>query len=180
MNFFAEQRTIGTWARFLVPASWFQSMNPGVLILAARCSRRAWTALGRRGREPSAPAKMAAALVLLGHGLRVHGRRRAPATTGDPSCWSALVADAAYTFHTFGELCLSPIGLSLVTKLAPLKFSALVMGLWFLSTSISELVAGQLAALTDRVERGELFQLFGGQADFFPVRGHVAGGGRRC
>ena len=83
---------------------------------------------------------------------------------------------AAYTFHTFGELCLSPIGLSFVTKLAPAKFAALLMGLWFLSTAIAEFLAGQLAALTDKIARGELFHLFGGQADFFLVFVRALGG----
>ncbi len=165
MNFFAEQRTDRLVGHFTVPASWFQSVNPAVLILTGPLFAAAWTALGRRGREPSTPAKMAAALVLLAIGFvfMVEGARRSDRGVMVSAWW--LVA--AYTFHTFGELCLSPIGLSLVTKLAPLKLSALMMGLWFFSTSISELVAGQLAALTDRVARGELFHLFGGQADFY-------------
>jgi POT family proton-dependent oligopeptide transporter len=73
----------------------------------------------------------------------------------------------AYAFHTWAELCLSPVGLSLVTKLAPLKYASLFMGLWFVATAVSEFLAGQLAAITDKVARGELFHLFGGQADFF-------------
>jgi proton-dependent oligopeptide transporter, POT family len=108
---------------------------------------------------------MTAALILLAGGFvfMVAGARRSDLGALVSPWWLT----AAYAFHTFGELCLSPIGLSLVTKLAPLKLSALMMGLWFFSTSISELVAGQLAALTDRVARGELFHLFGGQADFY-------------
>ncbi|HXU60813.1 MAG TPA: MFS transporter, partial [Polyangia bacterium] len=138
---------------------------PAVLILAGPLFASAWTGLGRRGREPSTPAKMTAALVLMAVGFvfMVEGARR----SDHGAMVSAWWLTAAYAFHTFGELCLSPIGLSLVTKLAPLKLSALMMGLWFFSTSISELVAGQLAALTDRVARGELFHLFGGQADFY-------------
>ena len=165
MNFFAEQRTDRWLGHFQVPASWFQSINPAVLILAGPLFASAWTALGRRDREPSTPAKMTAALVLMaiGFGFMVAGARR----SDHGALVSAWWLTAAYAFHTFGELCLSPIGLSLVTKLAPLKLSALMMGLWFFSTSISELVAGQLAALTDRIARGELFHLFGGQADFY-------------
>ena len=70
---------------------------------------------------------------------------------------SAWWLTLAYAFHTFGELCLSPIGLSLVTKLAPLKVSAVMMGVWFLSTAIAELIAGQLAALTERVAAASCF-----------------------
>ncbi|HVV52206.1 MAG TPA: peptide MFS transporter [Polyangia bacterium] len=165
MNFFAEQRTDRMVHGFLVPASWFQSVNPAVLLLAGPFFAALWTTLGRRRREPSTPAKMAAAMVLLGIGFvfMVAGARA--------SDHGALVSPwwlvAAYTFHTFGELCLSPIGLSLVTKLTPAKLAAVTMGLWFLSTGIAELLAGQLAATTDRVARGELFHLFGGQADFY-------------
>ena len=82
---------------------------------------------------------------------------------------SPLWLVAAYTFHTFGELCLSPIGLSFVTKLAPVRMVALLMGIWFFATAIAEFLAGQLAALTDKIARGELFHLLGGQADFYLV-----------
>ena len=66
---------------------------------------------------------------------------------------------AAYSFHTFGELCLSPIGLSFVTKLAPMKMVALLMGLWFLATAIAEFVAGQLAAVKDSFSTPASFYL---------------------
>jgi POT family proton-dependent oligopeptide transporter len=165
MNLFAEQRTDRMVHGFLVPASWFQSVNPAVLILASPLFAALWTTLARRQREPSTPAKMAAAMVLLGLGFvfMVAGGRASDGGALVSPWW--LVA--AYTFHTFGELCLSPIGLSLVTKLTPAKFAGVMMGLWFLSTGIAELLAGQVAATTDRVARGELFHLFGGQADFY-------------
>jgi proton-dependent oligopeptide transporter, POT family len=165
MNFFAEQRTDRVVGGFLVPASWFQSVNPGVLLLVGPLFAWLWTALGRRRREPSTPAKMAAAMIFLGIGFvfMVGGARRSDGGALASAWW--LVA--AYSFHTFGELCLSPIGLSLVTKLTPAKFAAVTMGLWFLSTAIAEFLAGQLAAVTDRIARGELFHLFGGQADFY-------------
>ena len=76
---------------------------------------------------------------------------------------------ATYAFHTFGELWMSPVGLSMVSKLAPLKFASLLMGLWFFATAVAEFLAGHLAALTDRVARGEMFHVFGGQADFFLI-----------
>ena len=76
---------------------------------------------------------------------------------------------AAYSFHTFGELCLSPIGLSFVTKVAPERMVARLMGLWFFATALASSSPGQLAALTDKIARGEIFHLFGGQADFYLV-----------
>ena len=82
---------------------------------------------------------------------------------------SPLWLVAAYSFHTWGELCLSPVGLSFVTKLAPVKLVALLMGALVPRHRVGEFLAGQLAALTDPIARGALFHLFGGQADFFLV-----------
>ncbi len=166
MNFFAEQRTDRMVHGFLVPASWFQSVNPGVLIVASPLFAALWTALGRRRREPSTPTKMAAALVLLGAGFlfMVAGARRGDGGALVSPWW--LVA--AYTFHTFGELCLSPIGLSLVTKLTPAKFAAVTMGLWFsVDWRSPSSWPGRSRRSPTRSARGELFHLFGGQADFY-------------
>ena len=167
MNFFAANRTDRVVFGFEVPAPWFQSVNPGVLMLAAPLFAALWTWLARRGREPSTPAKMAVALVLMSSGFvfMVLGARRGAGGALVSPWWLIL----AYTFHTFGELCLSPIGLSFVTKLAPVKMVALLMGLWFFATAIAEFLAGQLAALTDKIGRGEIFSLLGGQADFYLV-----------
>jgi POT family proton-dependent oligopeptide transporter len=165
MNFFASQHTDRHVLGFLVPTAWFQSVNSAVLILTAPLFAALWTWLGRRGREPSAPAKMTAAMLLVGAGfvVMVIGARSSDSGHLVSPLWLVV----AYSLHTFGELCLSPIGLSMVTKLAPLRLASLLMGAWFFATSISELLAGQLAALTDRVGRGEVFHLFGGQADFY-------------
>ena len=167
LNFFADNHTRRTFAGFEIPAPWFQSINPLVLFVSAPVFAALWTAMGRRGREPSTPAKMAWGLVLvaLGYVFMVFA--------GLASASGALVSPlwlvAAYTLHTWGELCLSPIGLSFVTKLAPVKVVALMMGVWFLATGLGEFLAGQLAALTDWIAQGSLFHLFGGQADFFLV-----------
>ena len=81
MNFFAERAHRRMVHGSSVPASWFQSVNPVVLIIVSPLFASLWTALGRRGREPSTPVKMAAAMFLIGAGLRVDGRAaRAPAT----------------------------------------------------------------------------------------------------
>jgi POT family proton-dependent oligopeptide transporter len=167
MNFFAEHRTDRGLLGFTIPASWFQSINSAVLISTAPLFAALWTWLGRRGREPSTPAKMSAAMALLGLGFvfMTVGALRSEGGLLVSPMW--LVA--AYTFHTFGELCLSPIGLAMVTRLAPLKLASLLMGAWFFSTSIAEFLAGQLAALTDKVARGELFHVLGGQADFYLI-----------
>jgi POT family proton-dependent oligopeptide transporter len=167
MNFFAEERTNRVVGGFTIPAAWFQSINSGVLIATAPLFAALWTWLARRGREPSTPAKMTAAMLLVGLGFVFMVLGALGSEHG------ALVSPfwlfAAYSFHTFGELCLSPIGLSFVSKLAPAKFVSLLMGVWFFATAISEFLAGQMASLIDRIARGELFHLLGGQADFYLV-----------
>jgi POT family proton-dependent oligopeptide transporter len=167
MNLFASERTDRMAFGYKFPASWFQSINPAVILLSAPLFAGLWTHLGRQGREPSTPAKMSGGMVLLAIGFvfMVLGARRSEGGALVSPFWLT----AAYAFHTWAELCLSPIGLSLVTKLAPLKYASLFMGLWFLATSVAEFLAGQLAALTDRIARGELYHLFGGQADFYIV-----------
>jgi POT family proton-dependent oligopeptide transporter len=167
LNFFADNHTRRTFAGLEIPAPWFQSINPLVLFLSAPAFAALWTALARRGWEPSTPAKMAWGLVLVAIGyvfMVFAGLVSARGTLASP-----LWLVAAYSFHTWGELCLSPIGLSFVTKLAPVKVVALLMGIWFLATAIGEFLAGQLAALTEPIARGAIFHLFGGQADFFLV-----------
>jgi POT family proton-dependent oligopeptide transporter len=72
-----------------------------------------------------------------------------------------------YVLHTCGELCLSPVGLSMVTKLAPARLASVMMGAWFFSMFIADLLAGLLAGAVEKVERGEVFHVLGGQADFF-------------
>jgi proton-dependent oligopeptide transporter, POT family len=167
MNFFAAERTRRVLFGYAFPATWFQSVNSAIILAAAPIFAWMWTALARRGREPSTPVKMGAALILMGLGfvVMVGGARASEGGFLVSPAWLVVT----YALHTFGELWLSPIGLSTVSKLAPVRFTSLLMGLWFFSTAIAEFLAGHLASLSDRVERGELFHLLGGQADFFLV-----------
>jgi proton-dependent oligopeptide transporter, POT family len=167
MNFFAAERTRRSLFGYAFPATWFQSVNSAILLISAPFFAWMWTALARRGRVPSTPVKMGAALCLMGLGfvVMVGGARASEGGVLVSPAWLVVT----YALHTFGELWLSPIGLSTVTKLAPIKFTSLLMGLWFFSTAIAEFLAGHLASLSDRVERGEIFHLLGGQADFFLV-----------
>jgi POT family proton-dependent oligopeptide transporter len=152
MNLFADKNTDLTAPGFLrgaaggdrMPASWFQSVNPLVLLVSAPLFAALWPRLALRGREPSTAMKMVVGLALLGVGFvfMVLGAQR--------SAGGALVSPwwlvAAYAFHTWGELCLSPVGLSYVTKVAPLQFASLMMGVWFLANAAANKVAGTLAA----------------------------------
>ena len=165
MNLFADEHTRLTYGGFKIPAEWFQSVNPLIILAFAPVFAALWLRLAKRGRDPSTPAKMSIGLALVGVGfvILVAGARLSDA--------GALVSPSfllgAYALHTFGELCLSPIGLSVVSRLAPPRHASLFMGLWFVATAMSEFIAGHLAAATDKIARGEVFHLFGGQADFF-------------
>ena len=127
------------------PASWFQSINPlGIIILAPLFSMF-WNALHKKNLEPTSPMKMAFGLlgVALGFVVIAYGVHGVDSQTKISMWW--LVA--LYIIHTMGELSLSPIGLSMVSKLAPLRFSSLLMGTWFLANAVANKFAGTLSAL---------------------------------
>lgn len=126
-----------------VPASTFQSLNSFFVILFAPVFASLWLKLGKW--EPSAPTKMAIGLFLLALGYLwiAFGVKDVSATTRVSMMW--LIG--MYALHTWGELCLSPIGLSLVNKLAPLKFASLLMAVWFLANAAANKLAGVLSAL---------------------------------
>jgi proton-dependent oligopeptide transporter, POT family len=121
-------------------------VNPAAILIFAPVFAGLWTSLGRKGREPSTALKMVLGLALLATGFlfMVIGGARADTGVLVSPFW--LVA--AYTFHTLGELCLSPVGLSYVTKVAPVRFASLLMGVWFLANAVANKLAGSLAAFT--------------------------------
>jgi proton-dependent oligopeptide transporter, POT family len=123
------------------PATWYQSVNPAFIIVLAPVFAWFWVWLGSRNMDPSAPMKMGMGLVLLGVGFLVMMlAAQLVVSSGDKVGPTWLVL--AYLFHTFGELCLSPVGLSNVTKLAPAKFVSRMMGTWFLGTAMGNTIAG--------------------------------------
>jgi POT family proton-dependent oligopeptide transporter len=156
LNLFAERythRTIATlnyllpavWAKKInpIPTGWFQSLNPVFIIALAPVFGALWVALARRNLNPSIPAKFAVGLILLGLGFLVMAGASRIAAAGKQTMPYWLIT--TYLLHTFGELCLSPVGLSAVTKLAPRRFIGQMMGLWFLATSLGNLIAGLIA-----------------------------------
>jgi POT family proton-dependent oligopeptide transporter len=125
----------------LHPATWYQSINPAFIIILAPVFAWFWVWLGMRNMDPSAPMKMGMGLVLLGVGFLVMmWAAELVVSSGGKVGPTWLVL--AYLFHTFGELCLSPVGLSNVTKLAPAKFVSRMMGTWFLGTAMGNTIAG--------------------------------------
>lgn len=146
LTLFAERNTDRDLAGFEFPAASLQAVNPILIVALGALFSALWIRLGRVGRNPSIPAKFALALILLaaGYGVLVAGIRSAGATALVPLGFII----ALYVLHTMGELCLSPIGLSTVTKIAPPKMVGLVMGAWFLSSAAANSVAASIASLT--------------------------------
>ena len=149
LNLFAERytdRMIG-WLKFEIPTGWFQSLNSIFIVLCAPFFAWMWIALARRNLNPSAPAKFALGLILMGSGFLVMAAAAAIVAHGSKVLpyWLLMT----YLLHTFGELCLSPVGLSYYTKLAPKRFVGQMMGMWFLAMSLGNLVAGLLAGEFD-------------------------------
>ncbi|CAM4222536.1 proton-dependent oligopeptide transporter, POT family [Pedobacter westerhofensis] len=143
LTFFAEESTKRDLGFFTVPASWFSSLNSVFVVTFAPVLAWLWIKLGRR--EPSAPTKMAIGLMLLAVGYYVIAMGVDNVGSGIKVSMMWLIG--MYAFHTWGELCLSPIGLSLVNKLAPLKFASLLMAVWFLANAGANVLSGKLSAL---------------------------------
>ena len=143
MNLFALRNTDLNVGSFHIPPAWLQSVNTICILLFAPVFALIWSVLNKRGWEPSTAFKMVIGLALLGTGFLVlaEGGRRADTGILVSPFW--LVA--AYAFHTWGELCISPVGLSYFTKVAPVRFASLLMGVWFLSNAAANFVAGWLA-----------------------------------
>ena len=153
MNLFAERltnRMIGGWE---MPASWLQSVNSLFIILLAPVFSAVWLWLGRR--SPSIPGKMAYGLMQLGLGFAVLAWASIYASAEHPVSPNWLVV--TYLFHTTGELCLSPIGLSSTTKLAPPRYAGQMMGIWFMGAALGNLVAGRVAGLIASLPLPQLF-----------------------
>ena len=146
MNLFADRNTNLQLGSLRLRSSWFQSVNPALILICAPLFAWLWVRLGRRGWEPSTALKMVLGLALVGAGFLVMmlGGRRADHGVLVSPLW--LVA--AYSCHTWGELCLSPVGLSYVTKVAPVRFASLLMGVWFLANGVADKIAGWLASFT--------------------------------
>jgi proton-dependent oligopeptide transporter, POT family len=144
LTFFAEEQTDRVMFGTDIPASYFQSINAVAIVIFASLFVAMWGFLSRRGKEPASPYKQAIGLFLLALGYLViaFGVKGIDPSTKVSMFWLVSL----YMIHTFGELCLSPIGLSMVNKLAPVKFASLLMGVWFLSTATANKFAGTLSS----------------------------------
>jgi len=145
LTLFADRQTERTLFGWEMPASYFQSINPLSVIILAPVFTIIWGFMYARKLEPSSPMKMAIGLALVALGYVVIAIAVKGLGVEDKvSMWWLI---ALYVIHTMGELCLSPIGLSMVSKLAPLRLSSLMMGTWFLANAAANKFAGTLSAL---------------------------------
>lgn len=145
LTYFADQQTDRHIFGWEMPTSYFQSFPAIFVVLLAPFMNLAWEVLRRFGHEPSSVMKQAIGLAFLsiGYMLIAFGVKDL-----DPNVKvSMLWLTGLYFIHTLGELSLSPIGLSLVSKLSPKHLASLMMGIWFMSTAVSNMLAGQLATL---------------------------------
>ncbi|SFJ73147.1 peptide MFS transporter [Streptomyces pini] len=139
-------RTIGGWE---FPASWFQSVNPVMIIVLAPLFATLWVWLAKRDREPGAPMKFALAMLLIGGSFGLMGLAGAAAANSETGRVTVFWLLSVYLLQTLGELCLSPVGLSLSTKLAPKRFVGQIMGLWFLATATGNALNGWATQLNE-------------------------------
>lgn len=176
LNLFAKDFTDRNMFGFEVPAIWFQSINSVFIILLAPVFASIWMALGRRNSNPSSPAKFAMGLLFAGIGfaLMIPAANRVVASGGtlDVSPWWLAFS---YLFQTAGELCLSPVGLSSMTKLAPRKYVGQMMGIWFLATSVGNLIAGLVGGNVDPEKLEQMPKLFIGTTAALVIAAVVLG-----
>ena len=144
LTFFADEATNRHIFGWEMPASFFQSFNAGFIIILAPILSAIWVRMANRGKNPAAPFKQSLGLAFLAIGFLFisFGTKNIPAS-GASIFWLT----GLYFLHTVGELCLSPIGLSMVNKLTPARFTSLMMGIWFLAIATGNKLAGAMSSL---------------------------------
>jgi POT family proton-dependent oligopeptide transporter len=157
LNLFADRMTDTNVFGWRFPSTWFQFLGAFFIIIFAPMYARMWVWLSNKDREPAAPLKFVYGMMLVGLGfLLIVPAAKMAQESGLRVSMFWLVG--VYLLHTLGELCLSPVSLSMVTKLAPQKIVGSVMGLWFLSYALGNLVAGRIGGMFETLP---LIKLFG-------------------
>ena len=144
-----------------MPATWFQSINSFFIITCAPLFAAVWVGMARRNRELSSPGKFAVGLAFAGIGfaLMIVAANRVVASNGTLKV-SAMWLTASYFFQTLGELCLSPVGLSSMTKLSPRKYVGQMMGIWFTASALGNLIGGLVGGHVDPEKLDQMPVLF--------------------
>ena len=166
MNIYASEKTDRLFMGWLVPASWFQSLNAMFIIFLGTTVAGYWAKRKLKNQLSSSLFKMIIGLIIMGTGFFFMSAAATQYETQGSSAMYWLVL--AYLFHTIGELCISPVALSFITKLAPLKYASLTMGVYFAMTGFGNKLAGILGEASQSM--GE-FTIFTGIAIFCVVFG---------
>jgi POT family proton-dependent oligopeptide transporter len=143
LNLFSDRYTDRNVFGWSMAAGTLQAANPMFIIIFAPVFAAIWVQLGARNLDPSAPVKFALGLILMGVGFYVMVLASKYVVAGEKVLPTWLIF--TYLFHTFGELCLSPVGLSSFSKLAPARFVGQALGVWFIATALGNNIAGQIA-----------------------------------
>lgn len=143
LNLFADRYTQLEFGAITLLSTWFQSVNSFFIIVFAPVFAYVWIWLARRNLNPSTPAKFALGLLFIALGFLMMVIASTIVASGDKAMPTWLIL--TYLFHTFGELALSPVGMSATTKLAPKRYVGQFMGIWFVSIALGSLIAGQIA-----------------------------------
>jgi POT family proton-dependent oligopeptide transporter len=159
MNLYTDKFINRQIGNFTIPTEWFQSLNPLMIVMLAPLFSSMWMFLSRHGKEPSIPVKMGLGMILLGVGFFI---LTAAAIQRGDSADETVKANLsflifAYFFHTVGELCLSPIGLSMITKLAPVKLASLLMGVWLMTSFFANIIGGFIASYVSSIGAMTIF-----------------------
>jgi POT family proton-dependent oligopeptide transporter len=158
LSLFADRHIARTLGRFLIPASWFQSINPIVILLFAPALAWLWERWRQVDREPAALSKMSVAYLFMAAGFAF------AAWAGFRSQASSLVSPlwfvATDLFRSWGELLLSPVGLAYVAKAAPVRYASRLMATWFLAEGLGNKLAGSLAAYSDVIPAARFYAIF--------------------
>ncbi len=159
LNLFADRNTRTEVFGLSFPSSWFQSVNSFFIFTLAPVFAWLWLRLAARGQEPTSPAKFVIGLVFVGLGflILIPPSRASEAGALASPLWLIFT----YLFHTIGELSLSPVGLSAMTRLAPARIAGLVMGVWFLGTSVGNFIGGRVGGLYESFALPTLFGVVG-------------------
>ena len=161
LNLFAADFTDRMVGGFEIPATWFQSVNAFFIILLAPVFAGIWTSFGRRGVDPSSPAKFAFGLAMAGIGFVIMiFAANAVVSSGGATLVSPWWLVGSYFFQTVGELSLSPVGLSSMTKLSPRKYVGQMMGIWFTASALGNLIAGLVGGHVDPENLEQMPTLF--------------------
>ncbi len=176
LNLFARDFTDRTLGSFTIPATWFQSVNSAFIILFAPVFAALWTGLEKRGVDLSSPTKFALGLALTAVGfLLMIIAAGMVVESGGTLLVSPWWLVASYLFQTLGELCLSPVGLSSMTKLSPRKYAGQMMGIWFLAASVGNLIAGLVGGGVDPEKLEQMPTVFTGTTLFLLIATVILG-----